>query len=286
MLIAQISDLHIGFGSAHYRELNSDRLSQVVERLAEIAPDLLLVTGDLTEHGDADSYARLKRLLAPLRIPKLLAVGNHDRRAAFAEAFPETELNDGFVQYAHDAAGLRIVVLDTLEEGYQSGALCSSRIAWLDGCLAESPDVPTLLALHHPPAPTGVPWMDTNSDGAWTRRLTHIVARHPQVIGIVGGHIHRATVSIFAGRPLVTTSSTAPQVALDLRPIDPAVPDDRPLIVAQAPAFALHQWTGGRLLTHFATAEDDPVLARFDSATQLMIATITNEAEPPDISAP
>lgn len=286
MLIAQISDLHIGFGSAHYRELNSDRLSQVVERLIEIAPDLLLVTGDLTEHGDADSYARLKALLEPLRMPKLLAVGNHDRRAAFADAFPETERSDGFVQYAYDTVALRIVVLDTLEEGFQSGTLCTRRIRWLDACLAERPEVPTLLALHHPPAPTGVTWMDTNSDGDWTARLACILERHSQVVAIVGGHIHRATVSAFAGRPLITTSSTAPQVALDLHPIDPAVPDGRPLIVAQAPAFALHQWLGGRILTHFATAEDDPVLARFDAAMQPMIAAITGEAEAPDPPVP
>jgi Icc protein len=277
MLIAQISDLHIGFDRGNPRELNSTRLGRVIARLLDVAPDMVVVTGDLTEHGDPDSYRKLKRLLEPLRMPVLLGVGNHDRRSAFTEIFPETPINDGFVQYAAMCGSLRIVILDTLEEGMHGGAFCTKRAKWLDACLAEQADTPTLVALHHPPLATGLEWMDTNAEGPWTERLAHVLGRHAQVVGLIAGHIHRTVAAPFAGRTLTVSSSTAPELALDLRPIDPSEPDGRPLIVAQAPAFTLHRWTEAGLVTHFATSADDPVMARFDEATQPMISALMSE---------
>ena len=71
--------------------------------------------------------------------------------------------------------------------------------------------------------------------------------------------------------------STAPQVALDLRPIDPDAPDHRDLIVADPPAYALHFWNGRELVTHWDTAEDHAVLARYDHNLRGMIQDMVAE---------
>src|SRR3546814_15701257 len=61
MLIAQITDIHIGFDPDTPAEYNRKRLDDVLDALIEGVnrPDLLLPTGDITDRGDPTSYARL-----------------------------------------------------------------------------------------------------------------------------------------------------------------------------------------------------------------------------------
>lgn len=53
MLIAQITDVHIGFEPGNPDEPNMQRLQAVIRRLVEgpNRPDLLLMTGDLTNRA-------------------------------------------------------------------------------------------------------------------------------------------------------------------------------------------------------------------------------------------
>lgn len=265
MLIAQITDLHIG-GRA-VSELNEARLRKVVARLGEIGPDAVLATGDLTEGGDASSYRRLKDLLAPLSAPILPVMGNHDPREVFIEELGVKADGDGFVQYEAGAGGLRILVLDTVETGRHGGAFCDRRAAWLTTRLGEQPDAPTLIALHHPPVKSGIAWMDVGVDGAWSQRLAAALAARPQVVGLIAGHLHRPLVTRFAGHPLIVAPPCAPQVVLDLEDEAGGKDRDRPRIVEEDPGFALHLWTGGPLTSHFGTAGEHRILASLDART-------------------
>lgn len=280
MIIAHISDIHIKAGSSALGTENVGRLALVLERLAQVAPtpDLLVISGDLAEEGDLASYRVLRGLLEPVPIPMLLAVGNHDRRDAFRTAFPDTPVQDGFVQYAVDIGKRRIIVLDTLEEGRDGGAFCAIRAEWLRTTLAEKPNTETLIVLHHPPAATGIDWMDMHPAEAWATTLGDIIRPHPQVVALIAGHVHRAIAMQWEHRALTVISSTAPQVALDLRPIDGQQPDDRPLIVAEPPGLALHRWTDdGLFVSHFDTASEPRTIARFDEQHQPMIIELTKK---------
>ena len=282
MLIAQITDLHLGFVPDDPEEANAQRLRAVVAAIRGLdpAPAFVLATGDLTEAGTPSSYAGLKAILAELPMPVHFAMGNHDDRATFRAAFPDTPVDDaGFVQYAIEADGLRIVVLDTLEPGRHGGAFCETRAAWLEARLAEAPGTPTLIVLHHPPIDTGIPWMTTLPGDKWIERLAAAISRHPQVRGLVAGHVHRTILSPFAGTTVTVVPSTAPQVALDMRPIDPEVPDDRPLIALEPPAYALHRWQNGTLSTHIVFTGEHRVVARYDRALQPMIRHMLAERD-------
>lgn len=269
MLIAQISDLHIG--PDPISALNDERLTRVVARVAAHRPDLVLVTGDLAEGGGVVSYRRAAELLAPLNAPLLFALGNHDVRANFSHVFADTPTHDGFVQYAVDHSDVRILVLDTLVEGQHAGGYCNGRRDWLDQALAEAPSTPTLIALHHPPMISGIDWMDPPEGGQWFEPLQAALQDQPQVIGIVAGHLHRPIATAFSGRPLIVCPSAAPAVGLDLRAIEPDRRDDRALIVEEPPGYALHRWDGGALTTFFGVADRTRVLARFDRSTQTMV---------------
>jgi 3',5'-cyclic AMP phosphodiesterase CpdA len=284
MLIAQITDIHLGFDRDDPAELNRERLDRTIAALCALdrRPDILFATGDLADQGDPESYRTLKSVFANCPFPVWPCLGNHDLRAPFRAAFPDVPETGGFVQYVLDEGPLRFIVLDTLEEGRHGGAFCAARAAWLSARLAEAPTRPTVIVLHHPPIETGIAWMSTAPDEPWVRRLERALSGHDQIVGMMSGHIHRSIVSGWKGHPLIVCSSTAPQVALQFAPIDPEQPDGRPMIVADAPAYALHFWNGDGLVTHFDTAADRAVLASYGPALQPMVRAMLGERTSPE----
>ena len=65
MLIAQITDLHLGFDPENPAEFNRKRLDQVLTVINALDPPpvCLLATGDLVDRGDKASYRRLLNAL-------------------------------------------------------------------------------------------------------------------------------------------------------------------------------------------------------------------------------
>lgn len=279
MLIAQITDIHLGFERDNPGEMNRQRLDAAVRMLSAMdpRPDLLLCTGDLTDRGDEASYERLREALSPLPFPWFLAVGNHDLRGPLLKVFPEVKTTRGFVQYAIEGHPVRILVLDTLEEHRHAGAFGPERGRWLEARLKEQPDKPTLIALHHPPVVTGIDWMTLTPQERWPARLAEIVGRHKNIVALICGHMHRPIMAPFAGTTLRACPSTAPQVVLDLKPMDLDHPDDRPLIQEEPPAYALHWWTPGGLISHFGRVENPTTLLRFDGGFQPVLKHFDEE---------
>lgn len=281
ILVAQVTDLHIGFDRDNPHELNVRRLNLVIDQLNAMRPkpSLLLVTGDLVERpDDIDSYRHMISLVGRWQGPVIWAVGNHDSRGGFRAVLPDVPNDDnGFVQYETDHGGVRWIVLDTLDEGRHGGMICEKRAGWLKKRLRERKDVPTIIILHHPPVDTGIDWMSALSCENWVQRLEAVVRPARQVVGLISGHVHRPIATSFAGKLLAICSSTAPWLALDLEDIDPKNPDGRALIVGDPPAYALHYWNGERLLTHFDVAGPHNVLASYDSNAQPMIRDFLKE---------
>jgi 3',5'-cyclic AMP phosphodiesterase CpdA len=254
MLIAQITDCHVRReGKLLYGALDTAAmLEAAVAKLAALdpRPDVVLATGDLVDAGDAAEYARLRRLLGGIGARLLLLPGNHDRRGPLRAAFPELGYlagPDGFCCYADESGPVRLVALDSTEEGRIGGVFDAARLAWLDRTLAARPDAPTLVFTHHPPFTTAIAHMDEYGT-VDADEFAAVVARHRQVVRVVAGHVHRAMTVAWAGTICTTCPSTAHQFALDLGAGVPAHWTDEP------PGFQLHHWLAGRgLVTHTAT---------------------------------
>ncbi|MBC3762004.1 phosphodiesterase [Quadrisphaera oryzae] len=255
MLLAHLSDPHLPSGALAAGPARA--LHTALGRTAALDVDAVVVTGDLVDRGTPQEYAVLREVLddaaRSMRAPVLLAAGNHDDADALVAAFGGTpHLGGGAsTRYAVDLPGARLLVLDSAVRGQGAGRLGAEQLTWLRAELAAHPDTPALLALHHPPTPVGVPFLDgmgLEDAGA----LAVVVAEHRQVVRVLAGHVHRSTTAAFAGTVAVTAPSTWRQSALDL-----TVPG-RMGYLDEPSGLLLHQLderTGGLCVTHAVPVE-------------------------------
>lgn len=281
MLIAQMTDIHIGFEpDARPEELNRQRFRATLDRLLRQVntPDMLMLTGDITDRGDADSFAKTAALLEECPFPVHALVGNHDNREELLAAFPSTPSEDGFVHYVIEQDGLVVICLDTLEPGRHGGAFCEKRKGWLRARLEETAGKPVLIFMHHPPVVSGIDWMDPRADESWILNFAAAIAGHEERIqGIHCGHLHRQINAMFHGVLVSVTPSVAPLVAMDLRPIDEKKPDQRPLITTEPPTYAIHSWRDGQLVSHYEKISDWEVIASYGPHLQPMVKEMKAE---------
>ena len=258
MLIAHITDFHLlAAGRLAYGRIDTralvDRAFETLGRFHP-RPDLVVVTGDVTDDGHPEAYAHAATLLRALRIPALAVPGNHDAPAPFRRFLDELGVaceHDEFVLFTVDHGPLRVVGLDTVIPGAAGGALCARRLSWLDASLRQAPHRPTLVLAHHPPVPIGIDLMDgiRLRDGA--EELERILGAHPQVLALLCGHVHRAAETLFGGRLCLLTPSIAHQVALTLGPTTVKTG-----AVLEPPAFRLLRFDGARLVSHLAYVDE------------------------------
>ena len=239
-LLAQISDLHIGADENGVDPV--PRLEAVIEALRDLPSqvDAVLVSGDLTHDGGLDELRLARGLLERLGVPLHVVPGNHDDRALLREAFELPGVGSEPVNYSVDVGELRLVVFDSNVPGQDPGRYDSGHLPWLDSELGARPDRPTLLATHHPPLATGVhEWDGINLEPGQREVLAEVVARHPQLLAIVGGHLHRVAASALAGCPVLSVPSTYLQAQPDF--------ETEGVTFGGAPGFALHALLDGEL---------------------------------------
>jgi 3',5'-cyclic AMP phosphodiesterase CpdA len=243
-LLLQISDTHLG---ADWKGVEPDEcLLRAVEAILELPqrPDALVITGDLTQNGAPEEYERVRQLIAPLDLEPHVLPGNHDLRGAIREAFGLPGDGEEHVSYAVDLGPLRLVCLDSIVPGIDGGSLDGGRTEWLDAALAEEPERPTVLAMHHPPLSTALPTFDAiGLAPEWRAELGEVLARHPQVLRVIAGHVHRPIVAELAGRAVLSVPSTYLQAVLKF---DPTAIEMRP----DPPGFAIHALRDGVLTSH------------------------------------
>jgi 3',5'-cyclic-AMP phosphodiesterase len=243
-LVAHVSDTHFGGPSDA-----AARAERILDHLLAMdpRPDVLLVTGDIADHGLPEEYAEARSVLDRWTGPLILGTGNHDVREAFARGLLDREADGPLLQLL-DASGLRILLLDSLVDAaggrrVDHGELSPDQLDWLDEALT-CDATPTLVALHHPPADIGLELMAPillEDPGP----LEAVLRRHDHVIATLVGHAHTACATTFAGRPLLIGGGSASTVTMDA--------EDVPRIWESAPpTFALHLLhDDGRLTTHW-----------------------------------
>jgi 3',5'-cyclic-AMP phosphodiesterase len=241
-VLVQLSDPHVGADWGGRDPV--ERLRAAVERVRALPDevDAVLVSGDLTNDGDAEEYAVVREELGRLGVPYYVLPGNHDSRALMRAAFDLEGAAEAPIEYAVDLGPLRLVATDTIVPGEDRGRIDAGFLARLEATLAAAPEQPTLLAMHHPPLATGIPaWDEINFTVAERAALGEVVARQPQILGIVGGHLHRVVAGSLGGVPVLAVPSIYVQVAPEFGAENTPQGNEEP------PGFGVHVLRDGEL---------------------------------------
>lgn len=239
MVFAQISDIHLDSSRRRF-----DRAAAVLSYLNGLTMPLeaVLVTGDIADHGLPAEYEQARALLATSPYPVFPCPGNHDRRPAYRQALLGEAASDAPVNQVHRTEHALFALCDSTIPGRDDGHLADETVAWLDDVLAEQPDLPAFVCCHHPPVDVHIPFID-GIRLSGEQRLAAVLARHPQVVGMLCGHAHTPGATVFAGRPLRVAPGVASTLVLPWERLDGIVTDAVP------PGLAFHVLDDDRRLT-------------------------------------
>jgi len=223
-VIAHLSDPHLlAEGVKQFGAIDTEAgLTLALERLAAVdpAPQALVFTGDLADKAEPAAYARLREIVEPaaaaMGAQVIWVMGNHDERADYAFGLFD-EASDAPQDRVHDVDGLRIISLDSSVPGYHHGELTDAQLTWLSDVLATPAEHGTLLAVHHPPIPLPMLRAAELIELLDQDRLAAVL-EGSDVRGIIAGHLHFSTYSIFAGIPVSVASASC--YTTDPAPVD------------------------------------------------------------------
>lgn len=191
LLVAQITDTHL-FADPNQEKkgiVTAKSLQSVIERVEQLQPqpDLLLLTGDLSQDETPESYQHLYNGLSPLSIPTYWIPGNHDDLSLMEQHLAQEPF---FPHKSFQLGGWQFILLNSAIPSCVYGELSSQSLEWLEHQLQKANNSPTLIATHHPPLFVNSDWIDNislqNPDN-----LLAILERYPQVQLVIFGHIHQ-----------------------------------------------------------------------------------------------
>lgn len=218
MKIVHITDFHlVAPGETLWGLDPHDRAGRCLDDIARWHGDaaFCVISGDLTNHGDPLAYGWIVERLKDFPLKTFLMVGNHDARAPFQQAFPETPRDEnGFVQYAHRSDQGVFLFLDTLKGPVSEGEYCAARRDWLAGQLKAAAGDPVWIFMHHPPFDIGLPFMDRIKLEE-PEAFAEVLLGHDNIRHIFFGHVHRAAYINWRGIPCTCLPGTNHQIPLN-----------------------------------------------------------------------
>jgi 3',5'-cyclic AMP phosphodiesterase CpdA len=165
----------------------------VIDEIGALAPDAVVVKGDLTSVGSEDEYAAFLAAYGTLGDTMHHVRGNHD-----AIADPAMAIEDA--PYAVELDGVVLGVLDTVIPGTDIGTISLDQVQWLED-VASTSTKPIVALGHHPcfdverGVRTGRPYFGIQPDDS--ERLVDAFGRHDNLVGYFAGHTHRNRVRRF-----------------------------------------------------------------------------------------
>lgn len=223
LLVVQISDLHL-FEDERQNLLGWNTwgsFNKIIQQLDSYKPhpDLILLTGDLSQDETEASYQKIVERLVPLGIPTYWLPGNHDHVPTMQRVLDQSPVHADKNVYKGD---WQFLLLNTNVPGQVYGALSADSLDWLERQLSGIPlHQPTLISMHHPPFWVGSPWLDQSGLNN-TADFFKVIDQYPQVQLVLVGHVHQEFRSMRNDVTYLSTPSTciqfmpkSPDFALD-----------------------------------------------------------------------
>lgn len=146
MLIAQLSDLHVG-GARHEDSL----LGTAIEEVNAAGPDLVVIAGDVTDEGYPDQYELARERLAALACQRVVLVpGNHDARHVgylqFERIFGARDMR---LRLNAGGGGLALVAVDSSKPDIDEGEIGREHYSWIEEGFSDAADLRVFACHHH-----------------------------------------------------------------------------------------------------------------------------------------
>ena len=191
--IIQISDTHL-FGDKNRKINGSNSYANLKHVLSHIGflnekPDLIVLSGDLSQDCTFESYQHMANLLNKTGIKYYLFPGNHDDVDVINKVFDFNWVKDG-VDYSFNLNNWFISIIDTSVYPEVRGELSDKQLISLENGLKKNKDKSTIIFMHHHPVMVESKWLDEYilKDA---EKFNNIVKSNPQVKAVLFGHIHQ-----------------------------------------------------------------------------------------------
>jgi len=205
--VLQITDLHIvpEIGGDFCGVDPCESLERVLEDGMARDPDLIVVTGDLVEGGDTESYLRVGEILRSTGLAVFVLPGNHDSPERMGK-----DLCGGDIHFTdvHDVGGWRLIFLDSHVDGKGYGALSAEQKSRLRVALEGAGAWHVLVGLHHTPI---APCPSFNCQLVGAREFLEGLSSYSNVRAVIAGHAHVDCKARFHGIEVMTTPATSVQ---------------------------------------------------------------------------
>jgi Icc protein len=180
LLIAHISDLHCG------HEFQPSVFEQATQEINSLDPDVVVVTGDLTDDGLLSQYREAKKRLDDLRCKNfVMTSGNHDYRSTGYLLFKQAFGSRKIVRVSDTV----LIVVGTARPERDEGEIGHRQVVWLQRNLRRHRRRCRVVIMHHhlvqvpDTGPDTIPIIDA---GDALRALIRSKANL-----VLGGHRHR-----------------------------------------------------------------------------------------------
>jgi 3',5'-cyclic-AMP phosphodiesterase len=203
MLIAQISDVHVG-GGRYRREL----LTTAIEEINAAEPDLVVVAGDVTDDGFPDQYPLAREELSAIACGEIVFIpGNHDARNVgyllFEDTFGE---RDSRRRLQLGGLAVSLVAVDSSKPDLDEGEIGREHYGWIAEGFAGPADLRVFTCHHHL-----MPIPGTGRERNQVRDAGDVLSllRHCEVDLVLMGHRHVPYVWPVAGLLLVHSGTVS-----------------------------------------------------------------------------
>jgi Icc protein len=181
LLVVHLSDIHCG------PKFQGKTLQKAIDEINALAPDLIAVTGDLTEDGLFEEFQEAKRYLQQLRCKQIvISSGNHDARTTGYRLFPDFF---GEPSSLTEIKNTVIIALNSSRPDQDGGEIGYRQRLWLKECLDRYKGKFKVVTFHHHLIPIPDTGMEKNmifdaGDVLWT-----LISHSADVV--LCGHRHR-----------------------------------------------------------------------------------------------
>lgn len=195
--IVHVSDLHFGATS-------EGLLAPLCSRIADLSPDLVVISGDLTQRARSHQFAEARDFIAGLGVPVLCIPGNHDIplwNIAARLICPWRAWRMGLARDLEDVwqdAQVIVAGINTANPlAWKQGRITAAMLDRLEALFATAGDRVRIVAMHHPleHLPGEEQWLMQGA-GLALCRLPEMGVRM-----VLSGHIHVSHAGPFTAAP-------------------------------------------------------------------------------------